>query len=144
MTQKAQLLLVLEQDIQADVAGYECLARCMDELYGWLMARNCLQIDAANQQISVLLDAASRRAQRRSKVLQAFGLDDGSSAMERLLTLLAPARSASLQADWNALTQQVTHCRTLNERNGRLLAMHKDILQQLLHSMPDSLYQPGV
>lgn len=144
MTQKAKLLRVLEQDLQADLAGYQRLAQWMSDLYGWLMARDCPQIEVANQQISVLLDAAALRTSRRSKVMQAFRHDGGTASMDRLLTLLAPERSAVLQGNWNTLMQQVERCRELNERNGRLMAMHRDILQQLFYQVPDSIYQPSV
>ncbi|CAG8871075.1 hypothetical protein PS627_04268 [Pseudomonas fluorescens] len=144
MSQKAQLLRVIELDLADDLGGYEHLAQWMTRLYGYLMARDCPQIDLANQQISELLDAASLRARRRSKVLQALRLADGSGAMPQLFTLLAPARTARLQDAWNTLTDRVAHCRQLNERNGKLLALHSDILHQLFNRQPENIYQPSL
>lgn len=143
MTQKAQLLAVIEQDLQADLGGYAQLSQQMADLYGCLMKRDCPKIDTANQQISLLLDAASLRARRRHKVLQALRLGAANESMGKLFALLAPGRSALLQGTWDALTHQVARCRELNERNGKLLGMHSDILQQLLDRRPDSVYQPG-
>lgn len=144
MSQRAQLLRVIEHDLAEDVGGYEQLSQLMTQLYGWLMARDSAQIDLANQHISELLDAASLRARRRSKVLQALGLGDDSASMERLFALLAPARIAPLQGAWNTLTARVAQCRQLNERNGKLLAMHSDVLQQLFDRQPESIYQPSL
>lgn len=143
MSQRARLLRLIEHDLAEDLDGYEQLSQCMTRLYEVLMARDCPQIDLANQQISGLLDAAALRAQRRSKVLQALRLGGDGKSMEQLFVLLAPARSAPLQASWNALVDRVAHCRQLNERNGRLLAMHSDILGQLLDRQPASIYQPS-
>lgn len=144
MSQRARLLQVIEHDLAEDLDGYEQLSQCMTRLYDWLMARDCPQIDLANQQISGLLDAAAQRARRRSKVLQALRLGDDSTSMEQLFVLLAPARSAPLQASWNTLVDRIAHCRQLNERNGRLLAMHSDILRQLFDRQPESIYQPSI
>lgn len=145
MTQKAQLLRVIEQDLVDDLRGYEQLAGWMTRLYGWLMARDCPQIDLANQQISALLGAASLRTRRRTKVLQALRISGDSCSMGQLFALLAPTRSALLQGTWNRLTERVACCRQLNERNGKLLAMHSDILQQLFsRQYPESLYQPSL
>lgn len=144
MSQQAQLLRVIEQDMAADLGGYEQLSQCMTHLYGFLMARDCPQIDAANAQISALLEAATLRARRRSKVLQALRLSGDSGAMAQLFSALAPARSALLQGSWNTLTERVAHCRQLNERNGKLLALHSDLLQQLFNPNAQSIYQPSV
>ena len=144
MNRRARLLRVIEHDLAEDLDGYERLSQCMTRLYDLLLVRDCPQIDLANRRIGGLLDAAALRARRRSKMLQALRLDDDSQSMERLFVLLAPARSAPLLASWNTLVGRVAHCRQLNERNGRLLAMHSDILGQLFDRQPASIYQPSI
>ncbi|MHC8306797.1 flagellar export chaperone FlgN [Pseudomonas sp. PB3P13] len=144
MTQRAQLLRVIEQDLAEDLSGYEQMSGLMTNLYDWLMARDCPQIELANQQISSLVDAASLRARRRTKVLHAVRLSGDARSMEQLFTLLAPERSALLETHWSTLTERVMRCRALNERNGKLLAMHSDILQQLFNQQPESIYHPSL
>ncbi|WP_152219165.1 flagellar protein FlgN [Pseudomonas sp. SCB32] len=132
MTQRARLLQVIEQDIQQD--GRDCLALRdrLQELYRHLQARDSAQIEALNPEIQTLLDAIATRAQRRSKALRAFSLPLDAEGMRTLLSNYTPARRADLQQEWLQLGQLTAQCKRLNERNGKLLAMHHDILSQLL------------
>ena len=129
---REQLLSLVERDIQQDCADYLGLRSLMQELYGHLMARDCVRIDLVNQQIEVLVDAVRQRAERRSKTLQAFRLEPDVAGMRSLLGNYAPPRGQHLQQSWQQLGQLVGQCQRLNERNGQLLAMHNDILSQLL------------
>jgi len=132
MTQRARLLQVIEQDIQQD--GRDCLALRdrLQELYRHLLARDSARIEALNPEIQALLDAVAIRAQRRSKALRAFRLPLDAAGMRTLLSNYAPARRADLQQEWLQLGQLTAQCKRLNERNGKLLAMHHDILSQLM------------
>ncbi|MDU4250297.1 MULTISPECIES: flagellar protein FlgN [Pseudomonas] len=132
MTQRARLLQVIEQDIQQD--GRDCLALRdrLQELYRYLLARDSAQIEALNPDIQALLDAVAARAQRRSRVLRAFQLPMDADGMRTLLSNYKPPRREELQQEWLQLGQLTAQCKRLNERNGKLLAMHHDILSQLM------------
>ncbi|MFV3413912.1 flagellar export chaperone FlgN [Pseudomonas nitroreducens] len=132
MTQRARLLQVIEQDIQQD--GRDCLALRdrLQELYRYLLARDSAQIEALNPDIQALLDAVAARAQRRSRVLRAFQLSMDADGMRTLLSNYQPPRREELQQAWLQLGQLTAQCKRLNERNGKLLAMHHDILSQLM------------
>lgn len=127
-----QLLQVIEQDLQQDCAGYLALRGFMQELYQQLLRRDSQQIDLLNEQIVPLVDQARVRAERRSKVLAAFQLGSGHCAMEKLLQRFPQAQRDHLQLTWQQLGQLAGQCKRLNERNGKLLAMHHEILEQLL------------
>lgn len=132
MTQRARLLQVIEQDIQQD--GRDCLGLRdrLQELYRHLLTRDSAQIDRLNLDIQTLLEAVTTRAQRRSKALHAFGLAQDVQGMRTLLSNYPPPRREELQQEWLQLGQLTAQCKRLNERNGKLLAMHNDILSQLL------------
>lgn len=134
MNQRARLLQVIEQDIQQD--GRDCLALRdrLQDLYRHLLARDSAQIEALNPEIQALLDAVGVRAQRRSRVLRAFALPLDAEGMRTLLSNYAPPRREDLQQAWLQLGQLIAQCKRLNERNGKLLAMHHDILSQLMGS----------
>jgi len=127
-----QLLAVIEQDLQQDCTDYLTLRGLMQELYQQLLQRDSQQIDLLNEQINPLVDAAKVRAERRSKVLAAFRLGPGPAAMQQLLDLYPPALRGHLERSWQQLGHLAGQCKRLNERNGKLLAMHHEILQQLL------------
>lgn len=132
MSRREQLLQVVEQDMQQDSIDYQRLQQLMQELYQQLLARNCQQIDLLNGQIDLLVVQLRARAQRRSKILNAVGLPSGGEAMQQLFKLFPDRQCAQLQQRWEGLAQLVGHGKQLNERNGKLIAMHHDILDQLL------------
>ncbi|MGE8296117.1 MAG: flagellar export chaperone FlgN [Pseudomonas sp.] len=127
-----QLLQVVEQDLHQDCADYLRLRGLMQELYQQLLKRDSRQIDLLNEQILPLVDQAKARAERRSKVLAAFRLGSGHEAMNKLLGRFPPAQRGHLEHTWEQLGQLAGQCKRLNERNGKLLAMHHEILEQLL------------
>jgi flagella synthesis protein FlgN len=127
-----QLLQIVEQDLHQDCADYLTLRGLMQELYQQLLKRDSRQIDLLNGQILPLVDQAKARAERRSKVLAAFQLGSGNSAMQKLLARYPQAQRNHLVHTWEQLGQLAGQCKRLNERNGKLLAMHHEILEQLL------------
>jgi flagella synthesis protein FlgN len=131
-SREQQLLLIVEQDLEQDCADYLALRGLMQELYQQLLKRDSRQIDLLNEQILPLVDQAKARAERRNKVLAAFQLGSGNSAMQKLLARYPQAQRKHLEHTWEQLGQLAGQCKRLNERNGKLLAMHHEILEQLL------------
>lgn len=129
---RARLLQLIEADIRLDRADYLYLRSALLDLHDQLLARDSEAIARSNTRIGELVEAVRQRAERRAKVLQAFGLDIGRAGMQRLLEHFPGSGRQALQRDWQALAEQVEECRLLNERNGRLLAMHNEIIGQLL------------
>ncbi|ERI53832.1 hypothetical protein N878_13825 [Pseudomonas sp. EGD-AK9] len=127
-----QLLQVIEQDLHQDCADYLKLRGLMQELYQQLLKRDSRQIDLLNEQVTPLVEQARARAERRSKVLAAFQLGSGNAAMQQLLARYPQTQRNNLEHTWQQLGQLAGQCKRLNERNGKLLAMHHEILEQLL------------
>ena len=75
MSQRDKLLTVVDDDLQQDCGDYLALRELMQALYGRLLERDVPEIDRINLQITVRVEAIAARAQRRSKVLAAFGLE---------------------------------------------------------------------
>jgi flagella synthesis protein FlgN len=115
----------------------------MQALYSFLLERDSVEIERINRQISRHVDNLRGRAQRRSKILAAFRLGDDGAGMQRLLESYPEVRRAVLQQFWQQLGRLAAECQQLNERNGKLLAMHHEILEQLLATQqPTHLYSP--
>lgn len=138
-----QLLQVIEQDLQQDCADYLALRGLMQDLYQQLLKRDNRLIDIINAQIQPLIEQSRQRAERRSKVLTAFNLGTGPSAMKKLLARYPQAQRSHIENTWQQLGQLASQCKSLNERNGKLVAMHHEILEQLLGEPgANHLYSP--
>lgn len=143
MNQRDKLLTVVDNDLRQDCGDYLVLRELMQALYGHLLERDVPEIDRINLQITVRVEAIAVRAQRRSKVLAAFRLEPTGVGMRRLLSSCSGERGESLQQHWQQVGDLAMQCQQFNERNGKLLAMHHDILQQLLAGGQDArLYSP--
>ena len=142
MSRREQLLQVIEQHIHEDCADYQALVHMLDGLYEQLMRRDCLLIEQSNQCINAKLEQLATRAAWRVKALKAFGLKANDAAMQRIFAQYPAERAERLAAAWQSLNTLAQTCKTQNERNGRLLAMHNEILSQLLvGEQTDSVYQ---
>ncbi len=139
MNSSEQLLQLVGRDIELDCADYQGLQRLMQALYEQLLVRNSVQIESLNQQITVLVEFIRTRAERRRKILAAFGLAAATpGAMKYLLSRCPLSNRAELIQRWDELEQLVQGTKAINERNGKLLAMHNDILNQIIGSAQSS------
>jgi flagella synthesis protein FlgN len=143
VSQRDRLLQIVDADLQQDCGDYLALRDLMQALYSFLLERDSVEIERINRQISRHVDNLGGRAQRRGKILAAFRLSDDGAGMQRLLESYPEVRRAVLQQFWQQLGRLAAECQQLNERNGKLLAMHHEILEQLLASQqPTHLYSP--
>nr|WP_272890901.1 flagellar protein FlgN [Stutzerimonas sp. S1] len=137
------MLQVVDDDLQQDCGDYLALRDLMQALYTFLLERDSVEIDRLNRQIGRHVASLGGRAERRGKVLAAFRLREDGDGMQRLLNGYPEARRAALQQRWQQLGQLAAECQQLNERNGKLLAMHHEILEQLLAAHQQThLYGP--
>lgn len=143
MTQRARLLAILAQDVQDDLLDYRQLEALLPELHQALLGRDNPLIARLNEHIEASCAQVRVRAQRRSKALAALGLGAGAPAMNNLLLHFSAAPRQQLESAWQALRAAAARCAEHNERNGQLLAMHHEIIEQLLgESTRNQLYAP--
>lgn len=134
MNRREQLLKVIAQDVQHDCGDYRALRDLMQQLHTQLQTRNSQQIDLLNAQILVHIEQGHVRAQRRSKILAALKFDSADKGMQALLSQLSDRLRVPLQKRWQELGELASECKSLNDRNGKLLAMHNEILDQLMRA----------
>lgn len=132
MSQKAKLLAVVASDIAADLDAFGQVQPLLDELHERLLAHDGLGIEALNRRLDPWLAAIAERDARRGKILGALGLAVDASGVARLLAAYPSPQREALSRQWQRLGELAHDCRRRNERNGRLLAMHNEILSQLL------------
>ena len=133
MNRSEQLVQLVGRDLELDCADYTGLQRLMQSLYEQLLVRNSAQIEVLNQQITVLVEFIRARAERRRKIITAFGLvPTMPGVMEKLLAHCPQPNRNSYLKCWSELESLVQQTKAINERNGKLLAMHNDILNQII------------
>jgi flagella synthesis protein FlgN len=143
MSRAAQLVQLAGRDIEQDCADYQGLQGLMKSLYDSLLQRNCEQIELLNQQIMVLIEFIATRSERRRKILAAFGVPASASNLGMLKLLRMAPESERLLASWAQLETLVLETKKLNERNGKLLAMHNEIISQILSGQQlEQVYSP--
>ncbi len=143
MNQRDKLLAIVANDLEQDCDDYLALRDLMQALYAFLLERDSPEIDRLNLQITTRVETLALRAQRRAKVLGAFRLPQDADGMQRLLAGYPEEQAARVRQLWQQLGALATQCQQINERNGKLLAMHHEILEQLLAGSHDArLYQP--
>lgn len=146
MIPRARLLTQLAADIQRDSLDYTRLEQCLHTLHGQLLAYDAEAIATCNARIGEVVDVLSQRAHRRVRLLAALAVqrgDDhaGSAAMRRLLHQLPTPHGPRLVRLWLSLERQVLACQRLNQRNGRLLCLHRDLWHDLLDT-DTGIYRP--
>lgn len=141
MSRSRQLLELIAADIQQDLQDYPALQELLQQQHLSLLRRDAAGVEALNAEITVQTTVIQRRAQRRSKILRAFQLEEGAAGMQRLLAAYPEPQRQAVQTAWARLAALTAECRQLNERNGRLLAMQQEILTQLIGEQPH-LYAP--
>lgn len=138
-----RLQAALEQDLRQDCADYRCLLQLSEALHGYLLERDSHAVEMINQKITMRLNQAAARAHRRNRILGAFSLQANEQGMQKLFASCEPLLRQRLEAGWEELGRLVTTCRQQNERNGKLLAMQQDILNQLLdQNTHPAIYAP--
>lgn len=143
MSRAQRLLQAVADDIRADLEAYGTLRTRMEAQYEGLLARDAARIDRLNTEITQLVEAAQARARRRTKILVAFGLSEDAAGMARLFAAAGDRHERELADAWHELGGLVTDCKRLNDRNGKLLAMHRETLAQVMREGDiEHLYAP--
>jgi flagella synthesis protein FlgN len=146
MIPRARLLTQLAADVQRDSLDYPRLEHCLQALHGHLLAREADAIADANARINELLETLAQRARRRVRLLAALAVPridarSGGAVMHRLLSELPAPHGPRLVRLWLGLERQVLACQRLNQRNGRVLRLHHDLLHDLLDT-DAGIYRP--
>ena len=141
MIPRARLLAQLAADIQRDGIDYRELQQLLQHLHQQLLAQRAEDIAAANGRIQAVLATLNQRARLRARLLVALGTGTDGEAVRRLLGEFAAPLGTGLAQAWATLELDVLACRRLNERNGEVLRLHRELFQELLgRSSATSIY----
>lgn len=145
MTNAAQRVKALIQDMTEDRKRYHALTTLLEKQRHHIVARDAAALDSVNEQIMALYQQLSQSSQQRYQILGQLGIDPGTEGLKTLIARLPAAHQPSVSALWQNLQQQAADCRIANDYNGALMSMQQEILGNLLNaSAPENwLYQQG-
>ena len=145
MTNAAQSVKILIQDMVEDRKHYHVLKDLLVQQREHIIARRAAELDQLNAHIMACYQHLSQHSQQRYRLLDRLGINANAQGMQMLITRLPAAHQPSVSALWQHLQQQVVECQAINEYNGTLMNMQQEILSNLLNiSEPENwLYQQG-
>lgn len=145
MTNAAQRVKTLIQDMAEDRKHYHTLATLLEKQRHHIVARDAAALDSLNVQIMAQYQLLSQSSQQRYQILNQLGIDANTQGIKTLIARLPEAHQHSVSALWQGLQQQASDCQIANEYNGALMNMQQEILGNLLNSSePENwLYQQG-
>lgn len=121
----------LLRDIRTDLCACQQLENLLLEQQRLLSRQEGQALTDLGQSILSHIDGIRQRAGDRAGHLQALGLPAGTEGIAILATKLPDSIRGPLLRDWEALEKALSRCKTLNERNGELLASHRAALATL-------------
>ncbi|WP_024303375.1 flagellar protein FlgN [Pseudogulbenkiania sp. MAI-1] len=128
-------------DMRSDLADYQQLETLLEQQFRGALSHDAANLADTGEQILTLagrLDA--RRLTRVELAARLLGRERRLS-IEEVLAQLPTAPRQACEALWATLRERVAHCKTLNERNGRLLTAQHDSMERVLFGEKD-IYVP--
>lgn len=134
-----QRMTLLVQGIAQDRQDYVRLQQQLETQRVLLLARDIAQLTAINQQLMDIYQALSQRAAERQSQLRALNVSADKQGLFSLFRRLPPEKLTKVSALWEDLEQQTRRCQQLNERNGMVLHMQQDIMENIVNAdRPDA------
>lgn len=128
-------------DMRLDLADYQQLEQLLERQFKGALGHDAATLAETGERIVTLIGRLDgRRLARRELAAELLGRPRRLSVEEVLAQLPAAPRQAS-ESLWATLRGRVAHCKTLNERNGRLLMAQHDNLERVLFGEKD-IYVP--
>lgn len=129
----------LVQGIALDRTDYIQLQQQLETQRTFLLARDTEQLNALNQQLLHTYRALSERAAQRQRHLCELNVSADKEGLYSLFQRLPVELRQKVSALWNDLERQVQRTHALNERNGMVLHMQQDIMDNIVNAdRPDA------
>ncbi|MCY0773334.1 flagellar protein FlgN [Enterobacter cloacae complex sp. 2022EL-00788] len=145
MTNAAQRVKTLIQDMAEDRKHYSALTALLDTQRRHIVARDSAALETLNAQLMAIYQQLSKNSQQRYKLLNELGITPNAEGIKSLIARLPATHRPTVSTLWKGLQQQATACQRANDYNGALINMQQEILGNLLNSSaPENwLYQEG-
>lgn len=134
-----QRMTLLVQGIAQDRQDYLHLQQQLETQRVLLLTRDNAQLETVNQQLMHTYQALSQRATERQTQLRALQVSADKQGLFTLFRRLPPEQQRKVSALWDDLEQQTRRCHQLNERNGMVLHMQQELMENIVNAdRPDA------
>lgn len=117
--------------LQQDKKRLDTLIAILEQQYQAMSERKSQLLEQLNQQATALLDQLKVSHQQRDGDFTLLGLEQNKTGMQTLADALPPHLRQPVQLLLHELSIKSQLCHSLNEKNGKLLAAQRELLNKL-------------
>ena len=128
-------------DMRSDLADYQQLQELLERQFQGALSHDAASLADTGEQIVELAGRLDARRRTRLELAAELLGRQRPLSVEAVLALLPAAPRQACEQLWATLRERVLHCKTLNERNGRLLMAQHDSMERVLFGEKD-IYAP--
>lgn len=140
MQNNKQLITALVSGLRQDIKDYSQLTQMLQQQQQYMLKNNAQALIVLQPKTDILLQRLLQSTALRHKYLQQLGFEASSVGMQRLLKALPNGISSKIDPIWEKLVQSVTDSKVINNANGNLLAIQRDIFEHSFNKSQDCDY----
>ncbi|MFB0709799.1 flagellar protein FlgN [Buttiauxella noackiae] len=134
MTTTGQRMTALLQDMVQDRQRYISLKNLLEEQRTLLLERNSEQLNRVNQELMQIYQLLADSATARQQSLQTLGFSADKAGLRQFIQRLPEQHQGKISALWEDLQRHAQLCQQLNERNGMVLHMQQQVMENVVNA----------
>lgn len=127
-------MTALLQDMVQDRQRYITLKNLLEEQRTLLLERNSEQLSRVNQELMQIYQQLTDSATSRQQSLQTLGFSADKAGLRQFIQRLPVQHQGKISALWEDLQRHAQLCQQLNERNGMVLHMQQQVMENVVNA----------
>lgn len=127
-------MTALLQDMVQDRQRYISLKNLLEEQRTLLLERNSEQLNRVNQELMQIYQLLADSATARQQSLQTLGFSADKAGLQQFILRLPEQHQGKISALWEDLQRHAQLCQQLNERNGMVLHMQQQVMENVVNA----------
>lgn len=127
-------MTALLQDMVQDRLRYIMLKNLLEEQRMLLLERNSEQLSRVNQELMQIYQQLTDSATSRQQSLQTLGFSADKAGLRQFIQRLPEQHQGKISALWEDLQRHAQLCQQLNERNGMVLHMQQQVMENVVNA----------
>lgn len=127
-------MTALLQDMVQDRQRYISLKNLLEEQRTLLLERNSEQLNRVNQELMQIYQLLADSATARQQSLQTLGFSADKAGLRQFILRLPEQHQGKISALWEDLQRHAQLCQQLNERNGMVLHMQQQVMENVVNA----------
>jgi len=137
----AQSVTALLKLLNADRQDYQQLITQLEQQRQLMLRRRGAALLELNAALTAVYQRLSAHAVLRHQYFIALEIPASSAGFDMLVKRLPPSHHLALNSLWRQLADAALTCKRLNERNGALLTLQRDLLAPWFDREQDYIYK---